>query len=101
MVYPQLNANIVYRLYNSSMGLADVNMIQYYPKGKVLEYIKNYYKEFGYNIMVRNFECTGIANIQNHLRYQFIYEINHPNICVQEMIRARALAGVKVVEWVQ
>lgn len=101
VVYPQLNANIVYKLYNESMGINDIHMVQYYPKGKILEYIKNYYREFGYNIMVRNFECTGIKDVKKHLRYQFIYEINHPNICAQEMIRARALAGVKVIEWRQ
>lgn len=99
--YPQLNTNIVYKLYNEHIGVADVHMVQYYPKGKLLDYIKEYYREFGYNIMVRNFECTGFKDVKKHLRYQFIYEINHPNICVQEMVRGRALSGVKVVSWVQ
>lgn len=101
VIFPQINANIVYKLYNKHFGLNDIHMIQYYPKGKLLQYIKNYYREFGYNILVRDFECTGVESIINHLRYQYIKEINHPNISITEMIQARALAGIKVIPWTQ
>lgn len=101
VVYPQLNANLVFRLYNKHMGLKDIHMVQYYPKGRLLDYIKQYYREYGYNLMVRDFECVGIMNVVKHLRYQHIYEISYPNIGIQEMIRARALAGIKVIPWVQ
>lgn len=101
VVYPQLNANIVYKLYNQDMGIRDIHIVQYFPSGKLKQRLKDYYKEFGYNILVRDFECTGIDSIRGQIRFQFIYDINHPNVCITEMIRARALQGVKIAPWKQ
>lgn len=76
-------------------------LVQYYPTRELLQYIKDYYREFGYRILVRDFECTGADCVKIHMRYQFIYELNHPNVCVTELIRTRALMGIKMVPWVQ
>lgn len=97
-VRPAMNNNLIYKLYNRENKLKDVNMTVYYPGGKLAEFIKDYYKEFGYDIFVRDVVCHGVDSFDRIIRYEFIYEIDHPNETIKEMIRSRALMGVKVVE---
>lgn len=98
VVHPAMSRNLVYKLYNRENKLEDVHMTVFYPGGKLKEYLKNYYKEFGYDLLEWDVLCTGIDSIHRHIRFQFIYELNHANETIKEMIRSRALMGVKVVE---
>lgn len=100
-VRPAMNNNLIYKLYNRENKLKDVNMTVYYPGGKLAEYIKKFYKEFGYDVFERDVVCHGVDSFDRIIRYEFIYEIDHHNETIKEMIRSRALMGVKVVEWVQ
>lgn len=95
--FPQLNSALVYKEHNKQRNLNDIHMVQYYPSGKLAEYLKKYYREFGYQIMVRNFECTGIDSIKNHLRYQFVYENIYNDITIKSLIQTRAMQGIKVI----
>lgn len=99
--YPQLNSSLIYKEYNKERGINDIHIVQHYPSGKLLQYIKNYYKDYGYLLKIPDYECTGITNIKRHLRYEFIYDINHPNSTIATFIRCRATQGVKVVPWIQ
>lgn len=94
--YPQMNSGLIYREFNKSEGLNDVYITQYYPSGKLLKYIKEYYKEYGYEILVRDYTCIGVNNIKRHLRYSNIFRNEHTNIRVKAMIEARALNGIFV-----
>lgn len=94
--YPQMNSGLIYREFNKSEGLNDVYITQYYPSGKLLKYIKEYYKEYGYEILVRDYTCIGVHNIKRHLRYSNIFRNEHTNIRVKAMIEARALNGIFV-----
>lgn len=97
VAFPQLNRALVYKEHNKERKLKDVHIVQYYPRGKLAQYLKNYYKEFGYQIIVRDFECTGIDSIKTHLRYQFVYENVYNDISIKSMIGLRAMNGIKVI----
>lgn len=94
--HPQMNSGLIYKQFNKSEGLNDVYITQYYPSGKLLRYIKEYYKEYGYEILVRDFTCIGIENITRHLRYINIFRNEHSNARIRALIEARALNGIFV-----
>lgn len=91
-----MNSGLIYKEFNRSEGLNDVYMTQYYPSGKLLKYIKEYYKEYGYEILVRDFSCIGIDSISTHLRYVHIFKNEHTSVRVRALIEARALNGIFV-----
>lgn len=95
--FPQLNSALIYKEHNKERNLNDVHIIQYYPSGRLANYLREYYKEFGYQLMHRDFECTGIDSIKTHLRYQFVYENNYNDISIKSMIGLRAMNGIKVI----
>lgn len=94
--YPQMTSGLIYKQFNASEGLSDVYITQYYPSGKLLKYIKDYYKEYGYEILVRDFPCIGIESIKRHLRYINIFKNEHSSQRVRALIEARALNGIFV-----
>lgn len=96
--YPQMNSGLIYKQYNASEGLSDVYITQYYPSGKLLKYIKEYYKEYGYEILVRDFFCLGVSSIKRHLRYTNIFKNEYPNQRIRALIEARALNGIMVTD---
>lgn len=96
--HPAMNSNLIYKLYNKEINLQNVHLTIFYPGGKLKDYLNQFYTEYGYEILERNFICHGAAEIKRHLRYQFIYEINHSNEDIKEMIQGRALLGIKMIE---
>lgn len=94
--YPQMTSGLIYKEYNKSEDLNDVYMTQYYPSGNLLKYIKEYYKEYGYEILVRDFTCNGVESIKRHLRYINIFKNEHTNERIKTLIQARALNGIFV-----
>lgn len=91
-----MTSGLIYKQFNASEGLSDVYITQYYPSGKLLKYIKDYYKEYGYEILVRDFPCIGIESIKRHLRYINIFKNEHSSQRVRALIEARALNGIFV-----
>lgn len=93
-----MSNGLIYKQFNKSEGLNDVYITQYYPSGKLLKYIKEYYKEYGYEILIRDFSCIGIESIVRHLRYINIFKNEHTSNRIKAMIEARALNGIFVSE---
>lgn len=99
VIYPHYRNDIIFRAVNQTFGFKDIYMVQYFPSGGLKKFIDMYYEQYGYEIMVRKFVCMGIGSIKKHLKYSTIEECHHENQSINEMIKARAMNGIKVVRY--
>lgn len=90
---------INYQSYNEHFGTTDIHLAYYRPSGDVLERLKWYYQEFGFDLMVPDQWCFGITSIRGHIRYTQILENSScSNQSIRALIEGRLLAGVRIVD---
>lgn len=90
---------INYQGFNEHYGTTDIHLAHYRPTRDVLERLKWYYEEFGFDLMVPNQRCYGISTIKGHIRFsQIVENTSTPNQTIRSLIEGRLLAGVRIVD---
>lgn len=96
--YPANSDALMYREENKQFGLTDIHLIRYYPEGDQLRFLVNYYKEYGFNVIVPNVRCLGASWIHDHIQYVKITSNAYENETIKRMIEERALNGITMVD---
>lgn len=90
---------INYQGFNEHFGTSDIHLTHYRPAGDVLERLKWYYQEYGFDLMVPDQYCFGISSIKGHIRFSQIQENRgSDNPTIRALVEGRLLAGVRVVD---
>lgn len=96
-VYPSYTSPLIYKPLNQLMGVNDIYLLRYTPKGKLKDHLKRYYDEYGYDIFLPNHNITGVNDIKKIIRYEIIKSNIHENETIKKLIETRLLNGIKII----
>lgn len=50
----------MFREENKQFDLSDIYLVHYYPDGQQLDFLKKYYREYGFTLIAPDVHCYGI-----------------------------------------
>lgn len=97
-VYGNTTSAVNYQGFNEHFEVGDIHLVLRRPRGPLLDKLRYFYQEHGYELTLPDQICQGIATIKRHIQFATILENTHSNNTIRTMIDSRLLMGVRVVD---